>query len=119
MSWVKSDDREDDRRDIKRAWRADEGSIGLRSLARTYCARHENDGLVDRDWLEERMPDVERREAAVQALMDNGLFERLEAGETRSVKLTRTKTGKRVTFNVEYGPLDVEAYIMPDYLEHN
>lgn len=119
MTWVRSDDREDDRRDIKRAWRANGEALGLRSLARTMCARLETDGLVDLDWIEERVPDQVRREAILSTLVDNDLFEALPATETRDVRLVRTSSGKKVTFNIQYGPLDVDAYIMHDYLEHN
>lgn len=111
MAWVKSDDREDLRKDIRRAWRRDPGAVGLRAMVRTHCARMETDGLVDLDHLEELVADPETRERLVTVLVDTGLLELLPAGEKRRVRV------REVT--VQYGPIDTDAWVVPDYLDHN
>ncbi len=78
MSWAKFDDRYDDNRKVRRAWKAHQGSVGLHSMAVTYCARHETDGLVDRDWIEDRVPAVKARRAILDALVTEGLFEAVD-----------------------------------------
>jgi hypothetical protein len=91
MSWAKFDDRYDDNRKIKKAWRASKASVGLHAMAITYCSRHETDGLVDVEWLIEKLPQAKERNAAVSALVDAGLF----------------------------APVDGEMFQVKDYLEFN
>lgn len=78
MSWAKLDDRYDDNRKIKRAWRRDRAAVGLHVMAITYCCRHRTNGLVDIEWVEERLPAARERERAIGVLVDLGLFERLD-----------------------------------------
>jgi hypothetical protein len=91
MAWSKFDDRYDDNRKIKKAWRASRASVGLHAMAITYCSRHETDGLVDVEWLIEKLPQAKERNAAVSALVDAGLF----------------------------APVDGEMFQVKDYLEFN
>lgn len=81
MSWAKLDDRYDDNRKIKRAWRKDRASIGLHAMAITYCSRHRTDGVVDIEWLEDKLPVQRERAKAIAVLVDVGLFEPLDDGE--------------------------------------
>lgn len=78
MSWAKFDDLYDDNRKVKRAWRSHPRAVGLHAMAVTYCARHETDGLVDFEWLEEKLPSRVEREKVIVALLGAGLFERAE-----------------------------------------
>lgn len=75
MSWARMDDRYDDNRKVKRAWRRSPRAIGLHAMAITYCARHRTDGLVDIDWIEEKVPAKPERDKAITTLVDVGLFE--------------------------------------------
>lgn len=79
MSWAKFDDRYDDNRKVRRAWRRNRGAVGLHAMAITYSARHETDGLIDEDWIEDKLPDAAERESVLDVLLEAGLFE--PAGE--------------------------------------
>jgi hypothetical protein len=111
MAWVKSDDRMDDTRKVKRAWKQDRATIGLWYMAKTCAARHESDGLVPLEWVEDKLPDAEERERVLEAMCERDLFELLPAGETRTVRIRDVR--------VKYGPFDEDAYIVHDYLEFN
>jgi hypothetical protein len=74
MSWAKFDDRYHDNPKVKLAWRAHPRAVGLHSMAITYCAMHETDGLVDPMWLEERLPNKRERTNVLTALVGAGLF---------------------------------------------
>ena len=91
MSWAKFDDRYDDNRKVKRAWRRDRAAVGLHAMAITYCSRHRTDGIVDIDWLEDRLPNAAERATTIAVLIESGLFE----------------------------PLDVEHWYVHDYLAYN
>jgi hypothetical protein len=119
MGWVKSDDRLDDTRKVKRAWRANRATVGLWTMAKTYSARHETDGLVPLEWIEDKLPDDSEREAVMKVALDEELFEELPTGETRRVKVTRVKKGKTVDVKVTIGPIGEPGYIVHDYLEFN
>jgi hypothetical protein len=111
VAWVKNDDRMDDTPKVKRAWREERASIGLWAMAKTCTARHEDDGLVRLEWVEEKLPDVDERERVLRVLCERELFELLPAGETRATRVREVR--------VKYGPLDEDAYIVHDYLEFN
>lgn len=68
------DDRYDDSRKVKRAWRAHPRAVGLHAMAITYCSRHETDGLVDPDWLTEKLPVERERVKVLRAMVDVGMF---------------------------------------------
>lgn len=84
MSYVRVDDRFDDHRKIKRAWKLCRAAVGLYVMATTYTSRHMLDGLVDADWLEERIPDESERDEAVATLLEVGLFD-LQSGGNYAV----------------------------------
>jgi hypothetical protein len=111
VSWVKSDDRLDDTKKIKRAWRKHRATVGLHAMSKTYSARHETDGLIDLDWIEEKLPDDAEREQVLEVMLAERLYEELPARTTKRI----TVRGLRIT----YGPLDEVAYIVHDYLEFN
>lgn len=75
MSWAKFDDRYDDNPKVKAVWRSNRAAVGLHAMAITYSSRHETDGLIDRVWLEERLPGKKEREKTLDALVMVGLFE--------------------------------------------
>lgn len=74
MAWARFDDRYDDSKKIKRAWRQHPRAVGLHAMAITYCARHETDGEVDLEWLEEKLPRAVERRKVLDALIGAGLF---------------------------------------------
>lgn len=112
MTWAKFDDRYDDRPQIKKAWRMSGYAVGLHTKSVTHCARHESDGLVDPEYLAERLAVIPDRAAkiAVATLVKVGLYELLRAGETR-----RVTDGK--DFTVTVGPLDEDAYRVTDIFD--
>lgn len=75
MTWAKFDDLYDDNRKVKRAWRTNRAAVGLHVMAITYCSRHETDGLIDVDWLEEKLPQRRERDQVLGCLTRLGLFE--------------------------------------------
>lgn len=83
MAWAKLDDLYDDNRKIKRAWRQHPRAVGLHAMAITYCARHETDGVVDLEWIEERLPTAKERNSVIAVLIDCGLFEAAPNGDLR------------------------------------
>lgn len=80
MSWGKIDDQFHAHRKAKRAWKACPASLGLHLLAISYCAGHLTDGLVDHEFVEEKIPAARRREQATRALVDAGLWVIEEGG---------------------------------------
>jgi hypothetical protein len=91
MTWAKFDDRYHDNRKIKRAWRTEPVSVGLHCMAITYSSMHETDGIIDLDWLEEKLPNAKLRQRVVTTLVDAGLFE----------------------------PIDGDRFLVHDYLKFN
>lgn len=75
MPYATLDDRYDDSRKIKRAWKsAAPNPVGLHAMAITYCNRHETDGLVDPEWLEEKLPNERTRERFLAQMVELSLF---------------------------------------------
>lgn len=76
MSYAKIDDLYDDKRKIKRAWRAHPPNpVGLHAMAITYCQRHRLDGLVPDEWLEEMVPNAKLRRSVLATMVDNALLD--------------------------------------------
>ena len=80
MSWGKIDDQFHAHRKAKIAWKGHPRALGLHLLAISYCAGHLTDGLVDREFVEEKIPVTRERNAATAALMDAGLWLEDEQG---------------------------------------
>lgn len=76
MSWVKLDDQFHAHRKAMKAWRAHPRALGLHMLAMSYCAGHLTDGLVDDEFVEEKVPQSRERAAVTQALIDAELWTR-------------------------------------------
>jgi hypothetical protein len=114
MTWAKLDDRYDDHPKIKRAWRLSGYAVGLHSQAITASCRHESDGLVDPEWLADKLAHLPRAAAsrAVDTLVRLRLFDELPAGETLTLEDGRG-------FTVQIGPLDEDAHVVHDFLEYN
>jgi hypothetical protein len=74
VPWARFDDRYDDSKKLKRAWKACRAAVGLHAMAITYCARHHTDGVVDLEWIEEKLPKAGERKKALDALVVAGLF---------------------------------------------
>lgn len=75
MTWSKFDDRYDDNRKVKKAWRLEPATVGIHAMAITYSSRHETDGWIDLDWLIEKLPNPKVRERTIKTLIDEGLLE--------------------------------------------
>lgn len=80
MTWARLDDLYDDNRKVKRAWRASGRAVGLHAMAISYCARHETNGLVDVEWITEKLPAARERERVLDVLVAAGLFDAVDAG---------------------------------------
>jgi hypothetical protein len=80
VSWSRFDDLYDDNRKVKKAWRLQPAAVGLHAMAITYSSRHETDGYVDLDWLEEKLPNARNRERVLRALVETGLLEAVDDG---------------------------------------
>jgi len=118
MSWARLDDLFDDNRKVKRTFRRCPTAIAVYVMAITYCARHATDGVVDIDWLEERLPAPEARADVLAALTAGGLFEHLPAGDTRTVEV-EARTKHAGAHSVQLGPLPEDAYLVHDFLDYN
>jgi len=76
MPYAKFDNRYGEQRKIRRAWRAFPANpIGLHILAIAYCHRHNCDGCIPTDWIEEMMPKSREREAIIGAMVDLELID--------------------------------------------
>lgn len=91
MPWAKFDDRYDDTRKIKRAWKASKATVGLHAMAITYCSRHQTDGVVDLDWVLERVQSMRECTKLIEKMVDLRLFD----------------------------PIDDTHWLVHDYLEYN
>jgi hypothetical protein len=80
MSWARLDDRFHDNRKIRRLWRREGLALGLHVMAITYCAGNETDGIVDLEFVEERIPQVRDRDRIVAALVEVGLWAAADDG---------------------------------------
>jgi hypothetical protein len=109
----------DDTPKVKKAWRRNRATVGLWDMAKTRSARHEQDGLVPLEWVEEKLPDTSERDEVLAVMLDVGLFVKLPAGERKRVKVSRVKKGKTVEYTIHYGPLDEDSFIVHDFLEFN
>ncbi len=114
MTWAKGDDRYDDNPKIKRAWRLSGYAVGLHWQAITASARHESDGLVDPEWLADKLAHLPRAAGikAVDTLVRLNLFERLPAGEVLTLD-------DGCGFTVAIGPLVEDAHVVHDFLDYN
>lgn len=83
MTWARLDDVYDDHRKVKRAWRKNARAVGMHAMAISYCSRHETDGIVDIEWIAEKIPSAKERARVLAALVDCELFEPVDAGHFR------------------------------------
>jgi hypothetical protein len=77
MTWAKIDDQFHGHRKAKRAWKGHARALGLHLLAISYCAGHLTDGLVDDEFVEEKLPNAREREQVTEALVAAGLWRRV------------------------------------------
>ncbi len=80
MSWAKLDDQFHAHRKAMKAWRGHPRALGLHMLAMSYCAGHLTDGLVDDEFVEEKVPAKRERELTTAALVDADLWAREDGG---------------------------------------
>ena len=104
MTYARVDDLYDDKRKVKRAWRACPEAIGLHVLSITYCTRHRTDGVLPADWLEEILPHPARRDRVLRAMVEHELFDcndgvfvvhdYLDWNDSAEVRSERSRAGK-------------------------
>lgn len=79
MPYARLDDRYDDHRKIKRALRREPAAVAMHAMAITYSNRHNTDGEVDIDWVEERLALMPykpaQRKRVLDVLVELNLFE--------------------------------------------
>ncbi len=80
MSWAKLDDQFHAHRKATKAWRGHPRALGLHLLAMSYCAGHLTDGLVDDEFVEEKIASAREREQATTALVEAELWAREHDG---------------------------------------
>lgn len=80
MAWAKLDDQFHSHRKAKQAWKADRGALGLHLLAMSYCAGQLTDGLVDDEFVEEKLPAKRERQQVTDGLVAAGLWVREDDG---------------------------------------
>lgn len=79
MAHARVDDLYDDKRKIRRAWRAHPPNpIGLHIMAITYCQRHKLDGQIPDDWFEEMVPKPRERAQIIATMLKEGLLDAQE-----------------------------------------
>jgi hypothetical protein len=82
VSWARLDDRFHDNRKIKRLWQANPSAVALYVMAITYCALNETDGIVDLEFVLEKVPKGTERNAMTSALCEVGLWVASENGDS-------------------------------------
>lgn len=74
MPWAKLDDRFHENKKVRRAWRRCPEALGLHVLAITYCAGNLTDGIVDREFVEDRVPNTRARDRMIATLTGEELW---------------------------------------------
>lgn len=74
MSWARLDDTFHTHPKAMNAWTVDRASLGLHTLALSWCACHEQDGKVPASMVTLWLPDAKEREEAVDALVAAGMW---------------------------------------------
>lgn len=80
MTWAKLDDQLHGHRKARKAWRLHRGALGLHLLALSYSAGQLTDGLIDDEFVDEKLPVAKEREQITGALVEAGLWERVDDG---------------------------------------
>lgn len=79
MPYARFDDRYDDHKKVRRALRREPAAVALHAMAITYCNRHISDGIVDVEWVEEKLAltpyKAPQRQRVVEVLVECGLFD--------------------------------------------
>lgn len=79
MPYARLDDRYDDHKKIKRAWRREPAAVALHTMAISYSNRHTSDGEVDVDWIDEKLAmlpySAAKRRKVLDILVELNLFE--------------------------------------------
>jgi hypothetical protein len=80
MTWTKIDDQLHAHPKVMRAWEAHPRALGLHLLALSHCAAYLTDGHVSETFVKRQIHTPAGRRAAVNALVDAGLWECNESG---------------------------------------
>jgi hypothetical protein len=76
MTWVRIDDQLHSHPKIRHAWRIEPAAIGLHVLALSYASCHLTDGTISEDFVHYQLPVQSKRDKAIEALEESGLWER-------------------------------------------
>lgn len=115
MGFGKLVDLYDDHPKIRRAWRVAPESLGLHVMSVSHCNRHESDGVVDPEWLFEKLAHRGRGgEQLLERMVELGLYDLLPAGETRTFEID-----DRDVPEVTVGPFSEDRYLVHDFLDQN
>jgi hypothetical protein len=82
MAWVRIDDQLHAHPKIRHAWRSEPASLGLHLLALSYVGAYLTDGNVPAEFVSDQLPGAAKRNRAVKALEEAGLWERNGTGWT-------------------------------------
>jgi hypothetical protein len=82
MTWVRVDDQLHAHPKIRAAWRTEPAALGLHLLALSYASAYLTDGRIDPEFVRLQIPARAKRERALTALVDAGLWETNGAGWT-------------------------------------
>ena len=122
MAHAKVDDLYDDKRKVKRAWKAHPPNpIGLHIMAITHCQRHRLDGNIPDDWIEEMLPVARIRTQIIATLVAERLFDEqphadgsyyvhdfLDWNESAAVRTERADAARKAA-NARYAKADRSA----------
>lgn len=83
MPYARFDDRYDDHRKIKRALRREPAAVAIHAMAITYCNRHNTNGELELDTVEEWLAllpyKTRQKQGVVSVLLDLRLFEQTDS----------------------------------------
>lgn len=80
MTWARLDDQFHSHPKIRRAWRGHPRALGLHVLALSYCADQLTDGIVDDEFVTEKIPHARERDLVTTCLELAGLWNRVQNG---------------------------------------
>jgi hypothetical protein len=70
VPYARFDDRYDDHVKVRRAWRREPAAVALHAMAITQANRHVTGGVLDADWVDEKLPllpyEPERRQRVLE-----------------------------------------------------
>jgi hypothetical protein len=75
VTWVRVDDQLHAHPKIRAAWQSEPAALGLHLLALSYSSAYLTDGRIDPEFVRQQIPARNKRERALTALVDAGLWD--------------------------------------------